>query len=181
MKFDNKIEDIGSEPSDNPGPSNLISHKDSQTCVTIATIHQESDSEEDDLWPMSIAEVSDESNEEFTEEGYLDAETGLMIKPSVENNEYLNGTTDNEKDRFDQFQKNPLHLQHEEQRKRSIADENLILKYVHKKFGVATVHEQRSLTGGQQLTGTATEAEEMIKPFLNLDHQVHHIPTNKKR
>ena len=176
IKFDNKREDTGSEPSDNPGPSNLISHKDSQTCVTIATIHQESDSEEDDLWPMSVAEVSDESNVDFKEEGFLDAETGLMVKPSVETKEYVN-----EKYRFNQFPKNPLHLQHEEKRKRSIADENLILEYVHKKFGVATVHEQRSLTGGQQLTGTATEAEEMIKPFLNLDHQVHHIPTNKKR
>ena len=181
MKFDNKSEDIRSEPSDNPGPSYLISQEDSQTCVTFATIHQESDSEEDDLWPMSVAEVSDESNVDFKEEGFLDTETGLMVKPCVETNEYVKSPTDNEKYRFNQFPKNPLHLQHEEKRKRSIADENLILEYVHKKFGVATVHEQRSLTGGQQLTGTATEAEEMRNPVLSLDIQVQDNSANKNR
>ena len=87
----------------------LQSNNSSRICGTFTIIHQES---ADDLLPISIPEVSDESKEEFKEEEFLDAETGLMIKPSDENYEYVKSTT--EKYMFDQFKKNSFHLQHEE-------------------------------------------------------------------
>jgi hypothetical protein len=80
LKVDNKREVIGRKPSDNPGPINLISQTDNQTCGRFTFIHQESDSEEDDLWPISMPEVS----EKFKEEKCVDAQTGLIIKRSVE-------------------------------------------------------------------------------------------------
>jgi len=152
-----------------PGPSKQTSFLHTKSWETFIVSDSESEHELDNHWPEVIENLIEENPEEGC---FLDPETGLMVNPSDQYNLGSNGIKEMENGILDQFQSENMSVKNnlctnsgsstsrrcsviigksneipvKERRKKFIfSDDNQIMKYVHKKFGVAAVKEQSSI------------------------------------